>query len=75
MKAGAVIKWLSKLDPDEYIAVIWWTREDVKAFLEIDSLSNEDMRHIVNEWEDNTMATAEDMADMLEEVAREVLDV
>jgi len=75
MKAGAVIKWLSQLDPEEYVAVAWWTLESVKASLDIEDLDAKDWRHIVHEWEMSTQEEAESMSDTLTQTAREVLEI
>lgn len=75
MKAGAVIKWLSQLDPDEYVAVVWWTRESVKASLDIEDLDPRDWRHIVHEFDSETMPQVQELSLTLDQVTREVLNI
>lgn len=75
MKAGQVIHWLSQLDPNEYVAVIWWTRDSVKASLNIEELDPKDWRHIVHEFDDETLPQVEELSSSLDQIAREVLNI
>ena len=74
MKAGAVIRWLSELDPEEHLAIIWWTREDIRASLELDTLEPEQWENVVDIWDKATASDGQEMYGALLEIAGEVTD-
>ena len=75
MKVKAIREYLSNFREDDYLPIVWWTKTDVMTWLELDYLDAKDWFHIVNEWEDKTIADTEIMRDELEKVSREVLEI
>ena len=48
MKTHEVIRWLSKLSPDEHIIINWWDYDDLIASGGSEKLTPDEWKHLVN---------------------------